>query len=117
MKLTAEWSSVTYSGIKGTCTFDVVPIDNNFKVTCVFNYDADSKFRPGVSKTLEMTGILVDQRINIQTDINSSCSLMITIAFDKPIMNGFYASIQPIDCGVIKLIGTKQYCKSVFDIK
>ncbi len=116
MKLFAEWSSVTYSGVKGTCIIDIIKVDNEIKVNCSFGYDTDSKFRPGSLKDYEMICTVFDHRVNIQTELNTINQLIITLAFDKPVMSGFYASVQPIDCGVIKLSGNKAQWKSAFCI-
>ncbi|QYB17707.1 hypothetical protein PV-S19_0343 [Pacmanvirus S19] len=116
MKLFAEWSSVTYSGVKGTCIFNIEKIDDKLKVGCAFGYDTDSKFRSGSLKDYEMQCITFDQRVNIQTETDMVSQLIITLVFDKPIMTGFYASIQPIDCGVIKLSGNKSQWKAAFNM-
>lgn len=116
MKLFAEWSSVTYSGVKGTCVFIVEKIDDKIKVNCAFSYDTDSKFRSGILKDYEMCCTIFDQRVNILTESNMINQLIITLSFDKPTMSGFYASILPIDCGVIKPSGNKSQWKAAFGI-
>ncbi len=102
--LTGSWQSTSCSlPIFGTYTIDLRRDDD----ACVhafvtLKYDALSQFRPHSTKMFKLRFIHTDERIISQSELLMEQLFNFTFKFDGPVIIGHYASIFPIDCGMMK---------------
>lgn len=97
---TGTWQSITDKGIFGT--YSIQPNRETMIARVTLNYDSTSKFRPGVTKMFVTQFILTRDRILSQTSLAMEQLFNFTFKFDGPIISGHYATILPMDCGLLK---------------
>jgi len=114
MELTADFKSITYPGAGGKCIFTTN--DNN--VNCTITYDSKSTYSPGLTKSVNLNIVKSDEysRIAGQSELSCDLQFAISLAFDKPILTGYYTSIGPIDCGIFKPNKSKRVWRDVFNV-
>jgi hypothetical protein len=114
MELTADFKSITYPGAGGKCIF----IINDNIVNCTIMYDSKSTYAPGSTKTVNLNIIKSDEypRVAGQSDLSCDFYFAISLAFDKPVLTGYYASIGQIDCGIFKPNKPKKVWRDAFNL-
>lgn len=96
--IVATWKSLHYPSIMGRFTYSKL---DHTKLTCTFEYDPESRFYPGTSKTFIMNFIDDGNRLIASTDLAFEQNMTITVIPSKNI--GYYSCVFPVDSGKITL--------------
>lgn len=114
MELTADFKSITYPGAGGKCIF----IIKDDSVTCTIMYDSKSTYAAGSTQIVNLNMIKSNEnsRIAGQSDLSCDYHFAISLAFDKPVLTGYYTSIKQLDCGIFKPNKSKKIWKDAFNV-